>query len=177
MTQKADYSEEEWRTLGLAIVCAAVAVSKAEHSGFAGESSERHLTDQGRAQLAQDMYQDVELIVALAETPETDLGAFILPGSDERRSEGLDYWREQALRTCRDAVAILGARGDAEELHAYCRYVIDLGWRVAYAGRHAAMLGVGRGAASAEEVALMREIAGALGVDANTAEPPSSSTG
>jgi hypothetical protein len=176
MTQKADFSEEEWRTLGLAIICAAVAVSKAEHSGFAGESSERHITDEGRAQLARDLYADDEFIAALAETPETDIGAFILPGSDERRSEGLAYWREQALRACRDAVAILKAKGDAEDLHAYCRYVIDLGWRVTYAGRSAAVIGVGLGAASAEEVALMREIA-APGVDPNTAEPPASSSG
>jgi len=177
MTRRDDFSEEEWRTLELAIICSAVAVSKAERSGFAGESSERHLTESGRTQLAQDMYQDVELIVALAETPETEIGAFILPGSDERRSEGLAYWRDLALRDCHDAVAILKAKGAAEELHAYCRYVIDLGWRVAYAGRPAAVMGVGLGAASAEEVALMREIAGALGVDAGTAETPASGAG
>jgi|GEM_PF-366132 len=174
MTRKADFSDEEWKTLGLAIVCAGVAVSKAEQSGLAGESSERHVTDEGRVQLAQDMYQDIELVVALAETPETELGAFILPGSDQRRQEGLAYWREQALNACRDAVAILASKGTDAELDAYRRYVIDLGWRVAYAGRSAAFLGVGMGAASEGEIALMKEIAAALGVDPTTAAPPAS---
>ncbi len=171
MTQKTDFTTEEWRTLGLAVVATGVAISKAEHSGFAGQSAERSITDAGRLQLARDMYADDEMIVALAETSEADLGAFILPGSDERRNEGLDYWREQALDYCSDAVAILTAKQTAE-LDAYRRYVIDLGWRVAYAGRPAAVLGIGRGEASEEEVALMREIAGALGVDPRTGEPP-----
>ena len=172
MTQKTDFTEEEWRTLGLAVIATGVAISKAEHSGFAGESSERYYTDEGRVQLAQDMYADDALIVALAATPETDLGAFILPGSEERRSEGLDYWREKALDACRDAVAILAAKGDVAELDAYRRYVIDTGWRVAYAGRPAAVMGFGLGAASDAEIALMRDIAAALGVDSHTGEPP-----
>lgn len=176
MTRKAGFSDEEWQTLGLAVVCTGVAVSKAEHSGYAGESAERHLTAEGRYQLAQDMYQDVALIVELSETSESDLGAFVMPGSDQRRTEGLAYWRDQALSYCRDAVAILENKGDAGELDAFRRYVIDLGWRVTYAGRPAAVMGIGLGAASDEEVAVMQSIAAALGVDARTGEPPAASS-
>jgi hypothetical protein len=171
MTRRAGFTDEEWQTLGLAVVCTGVAVAKAEHSGYAGESAERHLTAEGRYQLAQDMYQDVALIVELAETPESDLGAFVMPGSEQRRLDGLAYWSDQALAFCRDAVAILEDKGVAGELGAFRRYVIDLGWRVTYAGRPAAVMGIGYGAASDEEVAVMRAIAAALGVDAHTGEP------
>jgi hypothetical protein len=171
MTQKTDFTAEEWQTLGLAVVATGVAISKAEHSGYAGQSIERRITDEGRLHLAQDMYADNELLLALAETPEADLGAFILPGSEERRKEGLDYWRQQAMSLCHDAVAILTAKG-AAELDDYRRYVIDLGWRVAYAGRPAAVMGIGFGEASDEEIAVMRDIAAAMGVDPRTAEPP-----
>jgi hypothetical protein len=171
MTRRSDYSEEEWRVLGLAVIGAAVAVSKAERSGTAGEFVEQHVTGVGRAELAADLYQNVELIVALAETPEVEFDPVVVPDSDERFREGPAFWNELARNACRDAVAILATKAPEADLDAFRRYVIDLGWRVAYAGRSAAVFGIGRGATSEGELAVLNEIAAALGVDPKTGEP------
>lgn len=144
MTAKADFSEQEWRTVLEGPPSAGMIVLTAAHGGtfketFAigkayAEASQRH----GESELLD------EIVSAK-------------PEIDHTRYHSVEELREHGLQHVRDAVEVLGRKATPDELDDYRRFVLALAEKVAEAHREHGVT------VSDEEQEALKEISTSLG--------------
>jgi hypothetical protein len=151
MTGKADFTEEEWRQILEAPPSAGMIVVTAQSGGSIRESFSmaKAYTE------ARQRHGDSELLDEVVSTK---------PEVDRTRAGSREEMKEHNLQNLRDAVAVLEAKANAEEVGEYKRFIVGLAERVAEAHREGFMGLSGERVSDAERTAV-EEIAATLGVE------------
>ena len=144
MTEKADFTKEEWELLAEGPPSAGLIVATAQRGGFVREvfaigkayAEARHV--HGESQLLDE-------IVAAK------------PERDHTRYHSLEELQESGLQHLRDAVALLEQKATPEEVAGYKRFVLAVADKVASAHREGGV------SVSDAERAAINEISAALG--------------
>ena len=144
MTGKADFTEEEWKTVLEGPPTAGMIVVTAGRGGTIRETFAI-----GKAYVeARKQHGESELLDEIvAAKPEIDHTRY--HSNEERREKGLEH--------VRDAVALLQSKATSEEVEGYRRFIMTLAGKVAAAHRE------GGQSESPAETEAIQEIAGALG--------------
>ncbi len=146
MTAKADFTEQEWRTVLEGPPSAGLIVATAGHGGtiretFAiGKAYAEARKDHGASELLD------EIVSAK-------------PEIDHTRFRSYDELKEHGLQHLRDAVSVLERKATPQELDDYRQFVVGLAEKVAAAHREDGV------AVSAPEQAAIQEISSSLGRD------------
>ena len=150
MTSKADFNAEEWSTVVEGPPVAGMIVVVAEKGGTLRESIQM-----GKAyQDARQAQPGSELIEALlASPPEVDPAGYKSP----------EEVRERGLQQLRDAISILEAKAQPDEIDSYRGFVLAVAGRVAHAHKTGGFLGFGGHEVSDAEQAALDAIAEAIG--------------
>jgi hypothetical protein len=146
MTAKADFTEQEWRTVLEGPPSAGLIVATAGHGGtiretFAiGKAYAEARKDHGASELLDEI---------VSAKPEVD----------HTRFRSYDELKEHGLQHLRDAVGVLQGKATPQELDDYRHFVVGLANRVAAAHREDGV------EVSAPEQAAIQEISSSLGRD------------
>lgn len=156
MTDRADYTSEEWNLLKETpfVVGAAVAVAGASGLGTASELF-AVITGTTGGMLA---FPENELIQALLKEEENRPSPF----KNMDRAELMPA----AIDRCHQVVAVLEAKTPAVEAAGYKRWVVTVGEAVAEAAKEGGFMGFGGERLSQEERLLLDEIKAALKIEA-----------
>jgi len=149
MTEKADYTEEEWKLLREAPTSAGMLVMESDRGGVVRESFSmaKAYANARKEHGASSLLDDI-----VSEKPEVDRTRF---GSEEEL-------RSNLLQHIRDAMDLLQRKATPEELDEYRRFVITVANRVADARREGFM-GMSGERVSDEERQALAEIGEAAG--------------
>lgn len=159
MASKADYTAEEWQTIGMAPVLISMYISMADPSGPIGLMKEMYASvasvvetgkDAAAPQLVKDLAADMQ-----GKTFKPELPKF---GSKE---EALGYARAELGK----AVALVEGKA-ADDGLAFRTWLYATAQRAAAAGKEGGFLGFGGTAVSEAEQGALKELAGLLGVSA-----------
>lgn len=150
MTNRSDFTEEEWDLLREAPLAAGMIVITAAHGG-----SFRETVAIGKAYAeAHQRHGQSELIDALVAAK---------PKAEHTRYHSPEELREHGLQHLRDSVALLSAKATAEELDGYRRFVLSLAEAAAEAHREGSV------AISDPERQALDQIAASLGASSPSA--------
>lgn len=155
MTSEFDFTNDQWTQIATVPYLVGMAVARIEDSGLLGSMRETRT-----------------LMQTIANEPDADQpGSLIAQAATTDVSEELERFKAsppealatEALASCRQLTAALGAVAQPEESAAYRRWVLDVAWTVARAAKeHGQRVSDG-------EVTLLAKIADALGLAAPTA--------
>ncbi|MEP7273448.1 MAG: hypothetical protein ABI882_18250, partial [Acidobacteriota bacterium] len=149
MSNKTDYTEEEWQTLVTAPIAAGLVISLSDVSGPIGLAKEAFAVAKGVAESASDTSN--ELIKAIAESINSRTSrpemADVLRGSPENVRQG-------ATDLCKQASTIVAQKSPGET-EAYKRWLVSLAQRTAEASKEGGFLGFGGTVISEEEKAAL----------------------
>lgn len=163
MATKSDFTQDEWRTLRDAPHLVVVAAASAGASGLFGTLKEAiapagAMVDaiKGNNDLLKALCDKEEMKTAVEEIKE---GA---KATDFKEVQS--YFHQQAVNKSREALAIVKAKGTADDASAYAEFLMNLGNRVANAAKEGDFLGFGGERVSEGERVLLGELGEALGV-------------
>lgn len=157
MASKADFTAEEWKTIGLAPIVTSMYISMADPSGPIGLMKEMFAAVSGIVEGAKDA-ASLQIVKDLA----TDLQAKeIKPDLPKfsSKEEAMAFAKE----TANQAVALIEARSPGEG-SAFKQFLYDTAKKSAEAGKEGGFLGFGGTAVSEAESQALRELAAALGL-------------
>jgi hypothetical protein len=145
MTTKADFTEEEWKTVSEGPPSAGMIVATASRGGTFRESFSmaKAYTEARQSHGASELLDEI---------------VSAKPHVDHTRYSSPEELKQAGLQRLRDAVALLDAKATPEEGEEYKRFVVTLAEKVANAHREG-----GDSAVSDAERAAIEEIRGALG--------------
>ncbi len=150
MSTKADYNAEEWETVVDGPPIAGLIVVTAESGGSIRESLQM-----GKAyKEAKQAHLGPNLIDELLNSP---------PEIDPRDYADAGELRRRGLEQLGEAVAILEAKGDQDEVDSYRGFVMGIAERVAHAHKTGGFLGFGGHEVSENEKLALEEIREAIG--------------
>jgi hypothetical protein len=162
MTNKSEFTTDEWTLLRQAPPLAGLRVAVADHGGayrevasIAEAYGDAH--ESWWAPPAADRHVELTEQI-LAEGPAFDRARF---GSDPGHLRAPDIVAA-ALGALREAVSLLERKASAEELDHYAHFVLAMAHRVAQSHREGAFLGLGGQPVSDKEQAALDEIAQVL---------------
>lgn len=159
MATKADFTPEEWQTVGAAPILTSMYISMADPSGpiglmkemYAAAASVVETAKEGDAiQVIKDLAADMQ-----ARTFKPELPRF------SSKEEALAYAKDELGK----AIALVEAKAPADG-PAYRSWLYDTAKRAAEAGKEGGFLGFGGTAVSDAERAALADLAGVLGVSA-----------
>jgi hypothetical protein len=148
MTGKADFTEEEWKTVLEAPPSAGLLVITSDRGGSIRESFSMA---KAYAEARQHHGESELLDEIVSAKPEVDHTRFKTP----------EELKEASLGHIRDAVALLKAKGTPEEVEEYKKFILGLAQRVAEA-RKEGFMGLSGDRVSDSEREAMDEIGAAL---------------
>jgi hypothetical protein len=149
MTGKADFTEEEWKTVLEAPPSAGLVVIASDRGGSIRESFSMAMSyTEARKQHGESQLLD-ELVAAK-------------PEMDHTRFHSPEELKEASLKHITDAVELLKAKATPEELEEYKKFIVGLANRVAEA-RKEGFMGLSGDRVSDDEKTAIGEIEAALG--------------
>jgi hypothetical protein len=149
VTGKADFTEEEWKTVLEAPPSAGLLVIASDRGGSIRESfSMAKAYTEARKQ-----HGDSELLDEIVTAK---------PEMDHTRYHSPEELKEGSTKHIRDAVELLKSKASAEELDEYKKFIVGLAHRVAEA-RKEGFLGLSGERVSDDETAAIAEVEAALG--------------
>lgn len=171
MTQKSDFTEQEWFLVSSLPSMVGAAVATAGKSGFFGTMKEM-MTSARSMMAAQEAYADNELIQSIVNqaTSKEDAKA----QAERYQQMAMDKMKEANVKTpehlaqlvlddCRTVSALLAERATAAEIADYKAWTMDVGKQVAEAAKEGGFLGFGGERVSDSEEMLLGDVAVALG--------------
>ena len=155
MTEKADFTEEEWKLVLQGPTSAGLLVVASDPGGSIRESF-----SMAKAYAeARQRQGESELLDAITSAK---------PEVDKSRPSSSEELRERAVQHLRDALALLERKATPDEVEDYKRFIVNLAERVAEA-RKEGFLGLSGDRVSPDERAALQQIAEALGTEAPSA--------
>lgn len=150
MTKKAEFNAEEWETVAEGPPLAGMIVVAAEHGGTLRESLQiaQAYEEARRAHMGPELVEEL-----LSSSPEVDPQGYT--DAEDLRHRGLDKLRE--------AVAILEAKANEDEIDSYRGFVLGIAERVAHAHKTGGFLGFGGQEVSENERVALDEVRDAMG--------------
>jgi hypothetical protein len=162
MTTKADYTAEEWALLRKAPLIMAAAVIVSDLSGAIGVARE-FLSMAEAVEETGQRHDTNELVAALV----ADLQAPQAAQAEETEDiTDISEARAKALAESREIAALLARTAPPAEAEGFKRWMLSIARRVSEAAREGGVLGIGSKLVSEKEMAMIDELAAALGVDA-----------
>ena len=148
MTGKADFTEEEWKTVLQGPTSAGMHVIVSDRGGGVRETLEmaRAYTDERKNAGASQLLDEI---------------ASAKPEMDKERQSSKEEMEANQLQNLRDAMALVQAKASSEEAEAYRAFILGLAERVAEA-RKEGFMGLSGDRVSGEEQKAIGEIAEAL---------------
>ncbi len=159
MSNKSDYTSEEWLLLKETPVVAGVAIMVAGGDGHS-TVKERSSLMKALALGAQD-YPQHELIRALL--VEDEWGAAMESHLNAYGTKAPEELAELAVEKCRQVADILAQKAGTDETQPYKQWVFAVSRVVANASKEGSFLGIGGQRISAEEQALLDRLSASLG--------------
>jgi hypothetical protein len=162
MVTKTDFSADEWENLRDAPHLVVLAVAAAGASGFFGSIKEAMAP---AGSLVEALQGENQLLRQICEREE--IKASIESLKDMAKSSG-DFesiqaaFRKAAIDKSKAGLDLLKRKGTPEDVAAFRSFLLKLGEKVANAAKEGAFLGFGGERVSAEERALLAELAQAL---------------
>lgn len=167
MAVKSDFTDAEWRILRDAPHMVVIAVAAVGASGLVGSFKEAvapagAMIDaiKGSNDLLRDLCNKDEMKAAVDEI------------KSEAKAENFEnikvYFAEASKKHVKEAIAILNAKGNADDVKAYSDFLVNLADRVANAASEGGFLGFGGERVSEPERALIAELGEALGLSTGT---------
>ena len=165
MATKSDFTQDEWRTLRDAPHLVVVAAASAGGSGLFGTLKEA-IAPAGA--MVEAIKGNNDLLKALCDKEEMKAAVDEIKEGAKATStdfkEVQSYFHQQAINKSREALAIVKAKGTADDASAYADFLMNLGNRVANAAKEGDFLGFGGERVSEGERVLLGELGEALGV-------------
>ena len=165
MATKSDFTQDEWRTLRDAPHLVVVAAASAGGSGLFGTLKEA-IAPAGA--MVEAIKGNNDLLKALCDKEEMKAAVDEIKEGAKATStdfkEVQSYFHQQAVNKSREALAIVKAKGTADDASAYADFLMNLGNRVANAAKEGDFLGFGGERVSEGERVLLGELGEALGV-------------
>lgn len=162
MSQRADYTDDEWFILWRAVANVPPAIMVAHPAHLVREA---FVADAALEHVARTCKSMVGMLLA----PPRSEAEWLSHRLDlQRRSEGqrdADEFMNETLDDCRQAVALLGERGNPEELKEYQQGLFEIAVAVAKAGKEGGFWGIGGVAMDESEKVFLRDLAEALGLE------------
>jgi hypothetical protein len=189
MTTKADYTAEEWAAVREAPALVGFAVIASDPNSPLGIAKELvALVEAERAVDAQDSTNElIRAVLADLGLPTEDAPEPRTPGAqgdtphatpqpadataqakDVARPKDLAQAKDDALALCGQVAAILAAKAPATEADGYKHWLLAIARRVAEAAKEEGVFGIGSAWVSQQEVAMLAELADALGLPRDT---------
>ncbi|HMQ34241.1 MAG TPA: hypothetical protein PKD53_26135 [Chloroflexaceae bacterium] len=159
MATKADFTAEEWQTVGIAPILTSMYISMADPSGPIGLMKEMYAAAASVVETAKED-DSIQVIKDLAADMQARSFKPELPKFSSK-DEALVYAKAEVGK----AIALVESRSPADG-PAYRRWLYDTAVRSAEAGKEGGFLGFGGTAVSDAERAALSELAGVLGVSA-----------
>ncbi len=163
MSNKEDYSKEEWLLLHRAPGLVGAAVLVADESGFWGTTKETFMLSKEWAKGVAN-YPYNALIQALLQEKTDPEGNPIKEAykdfKEELKRKGMDQFIVDVVDDCGKAANILATKSDQQEASEYKAWVMTVGRKVAMAAKEKDS---GDDKVSSQEAALLEKIAQALG--------------
>ena len=150
MTTKADFNAEEWQRIVEVPALAGMIVASAQRGGTIRESVQmaKAYTEARKEHSGNDLLGEL-----VAQPPSIQPREFA--NAEELRSEGLARIRE--------AVALLEAKADPDDVEAYRRFALSVAERAAEATKSGGVLGIGGERVTDAESSALDDIAATLG--------------
>jgi hypothetical protein len=163
MATKSDFTQDEWRTLRDAPHLVVVAAASAGGSGLFGTLKEA-IAPAGA--MVEAIKGNNDLLKALCDKEEMKAAVDEIKEGAKATDfkEVQSYFHQQAVNKSREALAIVKAKGTADDAKAYADFLMNLGNRVANAAKEGDFLGFGGERVSEGERVLLGELGEALGV-------------
>lgn len=164
MTNKSAFTPDEWWLLKETPLRVGAAVMVSAESGVGGTMKEIVANAKAFADALAQFPND-ELIQALSD-PE-DSSTYLPPppattGADRHAREA--RIKSDALEKCRQAIDVLARKALPGQVEAYRKWLMTVGENVAHAASEGGVLGMGKKVVSDEEVAVLKQLADALGL-------------
>lgn len=159
MASKADYTAEEWQTIGMAPVLTSLYISLADTSGPIGLVKEMYAAVSGIVEAAKEA-DAIQIIKDLA----IDMQAKALKPEVPKfgsKEEAITFAKTELGK----ALALIDSKAPADA-PAFRQWLYDTATRSAEAGKEGGFLGFGGTAVSDAEKVALSELAGLLGVTA-----------
>ena len=158
MATQADFNAVDWQTITEAPAIAGLIVVTAQRGGSVRES-----VAMARAFAEALKEHDQDLIGEVAAKA---------PSIEPRQFSSKEELRTRGVEKIGEAVALLEASAEPDEVEAYRQFVLSVAQRAAEADKSGGVLGIGGERVTDAERAALAEIAAALGT-----EPPAESSG
>lgn len=167
MTERSDYTDEEWAAVAAAPVAVIAAVIGASPNGPIGIAQEVQAAVRTFERAAEER-RGSPLIVALLLTLKGRFEAFTGRAPEDAAADQIDIFalgsdRERALAAIRAAAALLAAKAPPEAVAELRAWLLELAGAVAAAAAEGGFLGVGGEQVSADERTAIAAIEAALG--------------
>jgi len=164
MTNKANFTAEEWWLLKETPLRVGAGVMVSVESGVGGTMKEIVANAQALAN-AVAQFPDSALIQALA-LPDDDEGYHpprpeSTGASRQAREQRI---KSDALDQCRRAIDLLSRKATPQDVDDYRKWVMAVGENVASAAPEGGVIGLGKKIVSAEEAVMLKRVADALGL-------------
>lgn len=161
MSEKSDYTAEEWDLLQNAMLEAGAVMMALHPGGMIRES----LAVFKALDEAFEEYADNPLIIELIDVDQEESGSVEeKPEGDSPESNGdIETNKQSALQMLNQAVAILQTKGTPREVEAYREVVVGIAVKTAAATKSGGFLGLGGQRIDTQELQLIGEIKEALG--------------
>lgn len=161
MSQRADYTDEEWLVLWRAVIDIPTAVMVAHPDNLVQEA---FVADKALREIARECSGVVQ---QLLEPPKGEAERLSHQLDLQRRSGGerdASDFMNDTLKACRRGLELLKSRGTPEEVAEYQTALFQVAIEVAQAGKEGGFWGIGGVAVDESEKVFLRDLAETLGV-------------
>jgi hypothetical protein len=170
MSERQEYTDEEWATLIGAPIAVIAAVIGASPSGPIGISQEVAAAVRSFKDAAETRRSN-PLIAAMLVTLQDRFNAYIGKSADDPAVEQIDIFAlgrdpARAVAACREAGELLARKAPPDTTAEVRAWLIDLSHQVAQAAIEGSFMGMGGERVNQRERAILAELAAALGADA-----------
>ncbi len=170
MSERQEYTDEEWATLIGAPIAVIAAVIGASPSGPIGISQEVAAAVRVFEDAAENRRSN-PLIAAMLVTLRDRFNAYIGKSADDPAVEQIDIFAlgrdpARAVAACREAGELLARKAPPDTTAEVRAWLIDLSHQVAQAAIEGGFMGMGGERVNQRERAILAELAAALGADA-----------
>lgn len=167
MTIPENYTPQEWDKLSDAPLYVGGAVMVAAQSGVLGTLREGFSMVCSPGDLAKKFPHNALIQSVVKDAAPEDPEAANLASERDIKPEVI---QAEAIACCRAVAEILASKASPTEATEYRTWLLQIGWRVANAAREGGRFGLGGQRVSEEELAILREIAEALGLSRSAVE-------
>ncbi len=165
MTNKSDYTPDEWRLLAGLPWAIGLSVILAEDQGGRRATRQELAALAAAPQALAARFPANALVQAVLPDVTANAAAGLVEQHSREKGSTEQRIYQETYRLCQQAAALLDARAPYDEADGYKRFAAGIGGQVAHAAADAEYLGIGGGTLSSNERRLLAALCEALNLD------------